>query len=88
MISSHRGRVQHHDPVMPWLWRVVCGVYKPIESGIQKNCTFSHHSTSNIQKMPACKQRTRSHCVHSVSREFVVYSVIASVETSSFVVIA
>jgi hypothetical protein len=36
MISSRRGRV-HHDPEMLGLWRVVCGVYKLVESGTKKN---------------------------------------------------
>jgi hypothetical protein len=36
MISSRRGRVQHHDPGMLGLWRVVCGVYKLVESGTKK----------------------------------------------------
>jgi hypothetical protein len=37
MISSRRGRVQHHDPRMLGLWRVVRGVYKLVESGTKKN---------------------------------------------------
>jgi hypothetical protein len=34
--SSHCGRINHHDPRMPGLWHVVCGVYKPAESGTKK----------------------------------------------------